>query len=244
FCPACAHSFGTDPQQSTTSTRPWPSPVISSVPRMDVTSANQNDGITVSSSGTAPVSKSSAAGGETMVWGDVTINCDPQSAELESGTVLSIGSGNNADSGNTRSSTPAQNAGGRASTGDTTMNFSNKPRSQNSVSYNGDAETVIETQIETLSNVCRVLTESVRRGNLEIERLQLEVAKDGIWQPVLAYELTDEKSVRHEYLPDGRRETMNIDLPAIAAQEMIQNDLTANWRAYSKRFLAGRRISS
>ena len=60
--------------------------------------------------------------------------------------------------------------------------------------------------------------------------------------PMLGYELGGNKSVRHEFVAGGERETINIDLPSIAAQEMIQNDLGTNWRSYCKKFLAGKRI--
>lgn len=69
-------------------------------------------------------------------------------------------------------------------------------------------------------------------------REQLEVLRGASWEAVVSYEIYEDVSLRHEHTPDGRRKTVRIDLPPMAAQELADNDLFANWQSYCKRYMA------
>ncbi len=69
-------------------------------------------------------------------------------------------------------------------------------------------------------------------------REQLEVLRGASWEAVVSYEIYEDVSLRHEHTPDGRRKTTRIDLPPMAAQELADNDLFANWQSYCKRYMA------
>ncbi|RTL39198.1 MAG: hypothetical protein EKK48_19310 [Candidatus Melainabacteria bacterium] len=91
--------------------------------------------------------------------------------------------------------------------------------------------------VETFSDTCRIIRSNILRGGTEVIQTQLEVLDDASsWSVALRYEISESSSVRHEYLSNGAKRSILIDLPSFAAQEMIQNDLTANWQGYSKNF--------
>lgn len=69
-------------------------------------------------------------------------------------------------------------------------------------------------------------------------REQLEVLRGASWEAVVSYEIYEDVSLRHEHTPDGRRKTVRIDLPPMAAQELADNDLFQNWQSYCKRYMA------
>ncbi|HEY9784322.1 MAG TPA: hypothetical protein V6D17_02900, partial [Candidatus Obscuribacterales bacterium] len=102
-------------------------------------------------------------------------------------------------------------------------------------------ETILNSLIEKLGENCRVVHSETADGRI---RTQLEVLTGETWIAILTYEVCDTTSVRHEFAPDGRKKTMPIDLPAAAAQELIQNDLQSNWQEYCRKFLAGKRLTA
>ncbi len=105
-------------------------------------------------------------------------------------------------------------------------------------------ETVIERSIEELSNICKLTTSTIERGEVTLYRSQLEVKRDDRWHIILFYELSNDASMRQEILPTGSMLNMKIDLPLSLAQDMVRNDLSSNWLSYSKKFLAGKRLSA
>lgn len=86
------------------------------------------------------------------------------------------------------------------------------------------------------------VSESVRVSRCgEVEttglKLRLEMRLTGTyWLPVVAYEIFVDVSLRHEYLADGSRKTVRIDLPPQAAKELAENDITSNWEVYCDKF--------
>ncbi|MFN8555143.1 MAG: hypothetical protein U0103_27075 [Candidatus Obscuribacterales bacterium] len=90
--------------------------------------------------------------------------------------------------------------------------------------------------VETFSDTCRIIRSKILRGGTEVIQTQLEVLDASSWSVALRYETSESTSVRHEYLSNGTKRSILIDLPSFAAQEMIQNDLTANWQGYTKNF--------
>jgi hypothetical protein len=98
--------------------------------------------------------------------------------------------------------------------------------------------------ITDLSHTCRI----VSFGNMDESgvgfRTRLEVRQgDETWLPVVRYEINDDASQRHAFNLGGSRKTTRIDLPARAAKEMAEHDLTTNGEKYAEAFLAGRDIS-
>jgi hypothetical protein len=69
-------------------------------------------------------------------------------------------------------------------------------------------------------------------------RSQLELLYNGVWYPVIFFEVFAEMAVRHEYIGGGRRKSIKIDLPPTAAQELADNDLVNNWQTYCSRFVS------
>lgn len=69
-------------------------------------------------------------------------------------------------------------------------------------------------------------------------RSQLELLYNGVWYPVIFFEVFAEAAVRHEYIGMGKRKSVRIDLPPTAAQELADNDLVNNWQAYCSRFVS------
>ena len=67
-------------------------------------------------------------------------------------------------------------------------------------------------------------------------RLVLEFDSGSAWIPVVAYEIFEEVSLRHEYKTDGQRKTIRIDLPPEAAADLAANDINSNWRTYCDKF--------
>jgi hypothetical protein len=98
-----------------------------------------------------------------------------------------------------------------------------------------DAPTRINTGNQTIENLrddCR-LVKCDGQGIV----CQLEVWRDGGWEPVVSYEIYDDVSLRNEHTQDGRKRSVRIDLPPAAAKELASNDLNSNWKAYCGRFL-------
>ncbi|MGH9550902.1 MAG: DUF7718 family protein, partial [Terriglobales bacterium] len=113
-----------------------------------------------------------------------------------------------------------------------------------SVPRNNTGEFILSTAIEQLADNCRLSTSKVERMSVTITRVQLEVHKDERWVAILTYELAEQGSVRYEWSPTGAPRSMKFDLPLVLAQDMMANDLSTNWTAYCKRFLAGKRLSA
>jgi hypothetical protein len=97
--------------------------------------------------------------------------------------------------------------------------------------------------IEAFSQTCRLVRVEVQARGRRIVRQQLELISGDNWIPVLAYEVGNECSTRHEYSRDGRRKSISIDLPSVAVGQMVQNELSQNWEKYCERFLSGRKLS-
>lgn len=68
-------------------------------------------------------------------------------------------------------------------------------------------------------------------------RAQLEMLINGVWYPVIFYEVFPQGSVRHEYSPGGKRKSVRIDLPPATVQELADNDLASKWLAYCRQYL-------
>jgi hypothetical protein len=66
-------------------------------------------------------------------------------------------------------------------------------------------------------------------------RLRLEVL-NGTWFPLVQYDVFAGVCLRHEYLLDGQRKTIRIDLPPQAALELARNDIQTNWQSYETKF--------
>jgi hypothetical protein len=78
-----------------------------------------------------------------------------------------------------------------------------------------------------------------RSGEVETTglKLRLEMRLTGsYWLPVVAYEIFQDVSLRHEYTADGSRKTVRIDLPPQAAKELAENDITSNHEVYCDKF--------
>lgn len=97
--------------------------------------------------------------------------------------------------------------------------------------------------IEAFSQTCRLVKVDVEVNGRRIVKQQLEVLSGEDWIPVLAYEVGNHSSTRHEYSRDGRRKSISIDLPSVAVGQMVQNELSQNWEKYCERFLSGRKLS-
>ncbi|MBS2005332.1 MAG: hypothetical protein JST44_27720, partial [Cyanobacteria bacterium SZAS LIN-5] len=151
---------------------------------------------------------------------ETTLSFAARRLEFESGKVLSFG----------------------PLTGQTTLSFE-RPMPTGVPSVRLDEE-VLESKTEQLSDICRMVKSQVKRNVSELTRSQLEVLRDNEWIPILSYEVSDSSSMRHEYLANGTKRSIMIDLPASAASEMIQNDLASNWLTYTKKFLAGKRLTA
>jgi hypothetical protein len=151
---------------------------------------------------------------------DTTLSFAARRLEFESGKVLSFG----------------------PLTGETTLSFE-RPVPTGVPSVRLDEE-ILESTTEQLSDNCRMVKSQVKRNVSELTRSQLEVLRDNEWIPILSYEVSNASSMRHEYLANGTKRSIMIDLPASAASEMIQNDLASNWLTYSKKFLAGKRLTA
>jgi hypothetical protein len=151
---------------------------------------------------------------------DTSLSFAARRLEFETGNVLSFG----------------------PLTGETTLSFERQVPT--GVPSARTDEEILESTTEQLSDTCRMVKSVVKRNVSEITRTQLEVLRDSEWAPILAYEVSDANSMRHEYLSNGTKRSIMIDLPASAALEMIQNDLASNWLTYCKKFLAGKRLSA
>ena len=127
-------------------------------------------------------------------------------------------------------------------TGETTLSFERQVPT--GVPSSRTDEDILQSTTEQLSDTCRMVKSILKRNVSEVTRSQLEVLRDSEWLPILAYEVSDANSMRHEYLSNGTKRSIMIDLPASAALEMIQNDLASNWLSYCKKFLAGKRLSA
>lgn len=66
--------------------------------------------------------------------------------------------------------------------------------------------------------------------------IRLQVFANGEWKPVVEYEIHKSKAIRHNFSPDGSSRSVTIELPAQAATEMAQNDLSKNWTTYKAKF--------
>ncbi len=97
--------------------------------------------------------------------------------------------------------------------------------------------------VEAFSQTCRLVRVEVQARGRRIVRQQLELISGDTWVPVLAYEVGNDCSTRHEYSRDGRRKSISIDLPSVAVGQMVQNELSQNWEKYCDRFLSGRKLS-
>ncbi|OPZ83895.1 MAG: hypothetical protein BWY75_02890 [bacterium ADurb.Bin425] len=97
--------------------------------------------------------------------------------------------------------------------------------------------------IEAFSQTCRLVKVEIEVSGRRLNKQQLEVLNGENWIPVLAYEVGDDSSTRHEYSRDGRRKSISIDLPSVAVGQMVQNELSQNWAKYCERFLSGRKLS-
>lgn len=87
--------------------------------------------------------------------------------------------------------------------------------------------------INQLSEVCRLV-----RLNTSSAACQLEVYREEAWRPVIAYEIGQDCSFRHEYSVSGKSKTQRIDLPPAQASELAYNDLSKHWTKYRDNFLA------
>ena len=126
--------------------------------------------------------------------------------------------------------------------GDTTLSF--KRPLPNGVQSVPTEEEIIDSTTEQLSDTCRIIKSVLKRNVAEITQSHLEILHGSEWLAVLAYEVSDTGMVRHEFLSNGTKRSVMIDLPSCAAQEMIQNDLASNWLTYCKKFLSAKRLSA
>ena len=102
----------------------------------------------------------------------------------------------------------------------------------------------MSSMINDLSDSCRLVRAQKTVDGTIMHCQQLEVLIEGQWVPILTYEVGSNASVRHEFTKDGRRKSVKIDLPAVAVDEMVKNELNRNWEEYCRRYLAGRKLSS
>ncbi|HEY9684368.1 MAG TPA: LysM peptidoglycan-binding domain-containing protein [Drouetiella sp.] len=93
-------------------------------------------------------------------------------------------------------------------------------------------EAIIASKAYKLSESCRITRTKIGRVDHELVRLELEIISEAGWTTILSYEMSPENTVRHEFFPNARKRSIEIELPIFAAQEMIQNDLSANWQSY------------
>jgi LysM repeat protein len=63
-------------------------------------------------------------------------------------------------------------------------------------------------------------------------KLQLEILENSAWMPIVGYEVFSGVCLRHEFVANGQRKTIRIDLPPQAALELANNDLQSNWKSY------------
>jgi hypothetical protein len=101
----------------------------------------------------------------------------------------------------------------------------------------------LSREVEVLSDNCRLVKSERELADARFYCRQLEVRSGDEWFPILVYEVGSDSSVRHEYSKDGRKKTVKIDLPGGAVGEMVENEITRNWRDYCSRFLSGKRLS-
>lgn len=74
--------------------------------------------------------------------------------------------------------------------------------------------------------------------SIGVYREQLEMLISGVWYPVIFYEVFAQNSVRHEYMPGGKRKSVRIDLPPSTVSELADNDLATKWLQYCRAFLS------
>src|SRR5579885_2070138 len=74
------------------------------------------------------------------------------------------------------------------------------------------------------------------RGEIDM-KVQLQLRTGSEWRTVILYEVTGAGAVRQRHFPDGSYSVFNIDLPPYAVQELVMNDLSANWVAYCRSYV-------
>lgn len=123
-----------------------------------------------------------------------------------------------------------------------------EPESRGASAGEAAAQDTLESReinrlIEQLSESARLVRSPENEPADGGERSRLEILTAGGWSPIVAYEIYDDVSLRHEFMLDGRRKTIRIDLPPAAVHELAENDLAKNWQNYCERFLNGLTIS-
>ena len=91
--------------------------------------------------------------------------------------------------------------------------------------------------VQQLDEACRLVrwgkggeAESTLESRLEVKRGAEE------WVPIVSYEIVGETSRRHEFTPDGMRNTIGLNLAPHEVQEMAESDLSHNWQSYASNF--------
>lgn len=173
---------------------------------------------------------------------------DAATALLEAAGFMGVKSGRDAASGveeqsdDTEFDINPRTGGGSGGTASSTVTFnpidyaaidekmSEEIERGDATAYSGAAEGV---------NVLEVFDEYSRLVEFELSGyvLRLEALTARGWEHVVAYEIYDDISLRHEYSPGGSRKTVRIDLPPTPARELAGNDLRSNWDRYVRRFL-------
>ncbi len=106
------------------------------------------------------------------------------------------------------------------------------------------SSSAVRNFIQKLSDIARLVETAEEADGAESRhKTALEMCNNGIWSPVVAYEVFGDIRVRHEYQVDGKRRTMNIDLPPAVVCELAHNDLSSNWQTYCGNYLLARLVS-
>ncbi len=69
--------------------------------------------------------------------------------------------------------------------------------------------------------------------------VQLEVAVNGIWRPVIRYDCAHDFSHIDRYNVDGKQEKEQLQLPYDETLTLADEDIDLNWETYKARFLEG-----
>ena len=104
-------------------------------------------------------------------------------------------------------------------------------------------ERAVRNFITAISDTSRIVSYGNMDGSGVGFRIRLEVKQEEFWLPVIRYEINEDSSVRHAFNLTGNRKTTRLDLPAKAAKEMAEHDLTSNAQKYSEAFLGNQPLS-
>jgi hypothetical protein len=92
--------------------------------------------------------------------------------------------------------------------------------------------------IKNLSEDCRVVRRHQVDATGRLYQAQLEVLRDGVWNSVMMYNISDGNCWRKSINELGVTEILQLDLPTAAIHQMLESDFANNWEEYRDRVLS------